>query len=394
MGNRIAGWLSCLFLMFPVSGYAVEIGVHVVIDSNMVTEHFNENELTDRVERIFDYLDNNVDIQLLPVRYDLRSLDFNTGSELLSDMENEQGIFNNILSEADWYGADYIIAVAEVGHLELCGLANLNNTQSRINNMGLSVGLFDPDCGETTLVHELGHLMGLAHGDQVAVASNDNSEDNGLKSYAQGWGYIDDLVTNDGDGNDEALESGEYGTIMVGNHVHKWTRSTSDIVLPPVLSNPDVYLDACNNSQCGHSTNGNAVRVLNEHKNIYAAHENADVNYISYSDDKLTSCMSGYSNTEIDQLTILNCSSKGIHTLDGIDRLTSLSIIYLSSNRIIDLSPLEKLSNNPIQTIRLYGNKTAPCHQIDRLKSMFPGKITAPSSCLNVGALVSALSFI
>lgn len=409
MRYKITLTLLTLLMANAFSAFAVEIGVYVSVDENLVTETETKDEWRATVDAmIFEanelYDESNVDIELVSSRVDFRDMSFTTSSGLIGKIAGEESEFKGILTEADKHGGDYIIALTDLDALRLCGQAiEVNKSQADISTIHKAIAISDPDCGEDTFVHELGHLMGLAHGDQVAEARGNTDHGNGLASYAKGWGNIvehesveewsiqnGEWVMTNGHG-DEKLEDGEYGTLMVGNHVVYWTGAWN--VKVPLFSSPDTSHDLCGDSACGNAVNGDASRALNENSLIYASHEERDADHLVYSDVKLSQCLiSSYAGSEVIDLNVLNCSSKDIGDITGIDQLSYLTSIDLSDNRIVNLTSLEKFSDSSIQSINLDGNDTALCHQLDVLDRKYPGKMIMPERCFNIGTLIAVLS--
>lgn len=104
---------------------------------------------------------------------------------------------------------------------------------------------------------------------------------------------------------------------------------------------------------------------------------------------------------ELEDLTLLACSSADISSLYGIYSLASLQQLELSDNSISDLSPLAELDdlrvlgirNNDIRDIRpllelrllrfvsLQGNPNIPCRQLDQLAERIGDDLGRPSTC-------------
>ena len=388
-----------------------EIGVHIVVDSSLVSGGITENDRRQQMEMFVleaneFYEDSGVNIQLVIANLDFRDIS-NSGAitdsgTIISNIGSENGVFNNIFQDADRHGADYIVAI--VGDLgDVCGQAvDVNTTQQAISLTNRAYAVSDIDCDADTFTHELGHLMGMAHGDQVSIARDNTVHSYALTNYARGWGNIVDLNSAGSflpDGSygyeDESVEPGEYSTLMVGNHVVYWTGTTFNVKVP-LFSSPNVTNVACGfNGICGDANAGDVVRALNENRATYAAHEERDVDLLQYFDANFSTCISSnYANTEIADLDTINCSSLDIGSINGIEQLNALSDIHLSHNRVVNVSPLEALSQAVVSHINLYGNDTAICHQLDRLEARYPGKVSMPDRCLNISALVASLSLL
>ena len=75
---------------------------------------------------------------------------------------------------------------------------------------------------------------------------------------------------------------------------------------------------------------------------------------ITFTDNNLGTCVDTYAKTNADEITSLNCASKGISDIDGIGWLTSLTSLQLHQNNISDISDLEGLTS--LTSLRLNGN--------------------------------------
>ena len=106
-------------------------------------------------------------------------------------------------------------------------------------------------------------------------------------------------------------------------------------------------------------------------------------------------------NSELEDLTLLACSSASITSLYGIYSLPALQQLELSDNSISDLSPLSELKNLRVLSIRnnqltdirplmelsllrfvsLQGNPGIPCRQLDQLAERVGDGLGRPASC-------------
>lgn len=96
-------------------------------------------------------------------------------------------------------------------------------------------------CVDTTLAHELGHNMGLAH-------NKADASEPGAYSYAYGW-------------RQSYAAGGSFSTIMA--------YSTNGQEPVPYFANPDISL--CNGHPCGNATTADQVRALNQTMPVVAA---------------------------------------------------------------------------------------------------------------------------
>lgn len=105
--------------------------------------------------------------------------------------------------------------------------------------------------------------------------------------------------------------------------------------------------------------------------------------------------------SELEDLTLLACSSASISSLYGIHNLPALQQLELSDNSISDLSPLSDLSNLRVLSIRnnqltdirplmelsllrfvsLQGNPGIPCRQLEQLAERVGEGLGRPASC-------------
>ncbi len=409
---------GALLALSQASVFAIEIGVYVTVDDNMVTTTTSQDDLVANVDQLILeanelYDESNVDIELVPVVINFRDFSFTDPTDLLAEISGANNEFSDILLQADRSGADYIIAMTQLDNHDLCGKAiSVNTSQSAISRTSSAIALSDPDCGEDTFVHELGHLMGLAHGDQVSRARSEAGHSAALTNYAKGWGNIVELdsptvttlvngvwVDANGTG-DESREQGEFSTLMVGNHVAHWTGTTWNVKVP-LFSSPTNFHSICGTDiygdgiPCGDSANGDAVRALNENRLTYASHESPDVGWLEYGDANLKGCLTAnYNSVEIKNMRFWGCASSEIRSLEGIERLTSSQLINLSDNNISVLTPLIKLAKvQAIGGVNLTGNDYAICQQLEELEGLV-SILNGPSKCFNLAAMIAVNSLI
>lgn len=402
--------IKYIFLVILVStafsARSVELGVYFLWDGNInpASDGIDSTEFPERSDQLIleaneFYEESGIDVTLVNTGIRVITMTFNDAAALREEISQSLNEFSNILAEADKRGADFITAIPLSSRLQeqmLCGQAFLNRSRDTISDAKLAVSVMQFRCGAETFAHELGHNMGLAHGTQVAQARANNIHSNGLTTYARGWGRIVNLVSAGDTSSDERIESGEYGTIMAGNNTQYWTNSTSSLVQVPLFSGPNNFHTTCSTTntpdQCGDTSGGDSSRVINENRFTYASHQEPDVDFLSYKDVNFQTCIqSNYRNFEIVDLTNLNCSNQKIRSLDGIQQLTSLSIINLTNNNLINIDPLETVLSNNAQLIDLTGNENILCHQLQRLDDKYPGRIVMPSECFNLAAVLPAL---
>ncbi len=388
-----------------ISSQAVEIGVQAIVDTDQITPQMSEADWLDFLDQLYFesndmYAESGVDIQLrltdltfIDTAFAERQSSSGVGA-ILDEVSREDGIYTEVLRNADRTGSDYIMFFDDLEDANLCGRAiNVNTSRGAISRTAASIAVSDPDCGAEVFLHELGHLMGLAHGNQVATARGSNVHLPAITSYARGFGRIVNLVSADDTFEDERAEPGEYGTIMVSNNLKFWARGGG--VKLPIFSSPNnTFFTVCN-GPCGDVNTGDAARALNENRFIYAAHESTDVAELKYADPALTTCIGqSHGDTEIDELFDLNCASRGIRSVEGIEQLADIQFLNLQNNNIQNLLPLIALDTptDLVQLINLSGNDAAICSQLRVLQERFPGQVSPPNKCFNLSAVLVAVT--
>lgn len=157
-------------------------------------------------------------------------------------------------------GASYLYGlVADEPDPQYCGRAiTVNSSVYAIQQTeGVNrVAVSRLSCGSDTVAHELGHLMGLAHGNKIAECIG-SVHARALTREAKGWS----------EGNCDGIRQlYEFGTIMAGN----WALNEIGAIKVPVFSNPNVSNFYCGADRvCGDHTNGNAASVLNRYSHEY-----------------------------------------------------------------------------------------------------------------------------
>lgn len=416
--KKLLSALICATTISSVNVLAVEVGVRFVIDEALVTATRDEEDLRDDMDSWIAqmntiYSNSSASIELKSVEVVFR--DMSNGNTIIEtetlydNIEAERQGFEKLKSRAMELGADYTVAVLstlESDGSSLCGqAATVSRTQDEIDAKDFvdSTVLTSYGCGSSTLIHELGHVMGLAHGDIVATASGNNAHKNGLNAYSKGWGVIVSIKTKNTDSSDESFQAGEYGTLMSGNYVKYWTGTTGGGVRVPLFSNPSIRDTRCgtdsagNGLACGNSATGDAARALRTNVAAYAKHQTIDVHALSYLGGEFRNCIreqyphdTTSNDHDIDKITNIDCPSKGIRTVYGIQNIKGLITgsttpdIDLRNNFIVGLDVLGAVHRNSI--IDLTGNNVADCHQMAKLKRTHPNT-KLPSKCLNTAAI-------
>ena len=197
--------------------------------------------------------------------------DTGPNSQVLDDMTNTSasGPLAALRAKRAALGADLVSLLrpyTQTGQGGFCGLGYLNGANEAPFTTGFAPYGFstvgdgeDPStntyCVDTTLAHELGHNMGLAHNQQDAP-------DPGAFSYAYGWR--------------RSLTSGSFATIMA--------YATGGQQRLPYFANPDITL--CNGNRCGDPTTANQTLVLNQTMPVVANFASADKPAVDLNGDR------------------------------------------------------------------------------------------------------------
>jgi len=410
LASIITGAISSYASMAFAATY---VDVRFLVDEELISKFRDKDDIRDELDSWIAetntvYSNSEVSFTLRNIEVSFRNIS-NDGTitdseDFFDNAEDEKQGFEKIERRAKEIGADYTVAVLE-NIKKLCGQAarvSQNSNHVKAKDFDDSVVLSQYSCGSSTFSHELGHLMGLAHGDTVADARDNKAHKNGLNSYSKGWGVLKKIHSRDDERNNETLDTGEYGTIMVGNNIMYWTGTTGAGVKVPLFSNPGIKDSRCGvNSKgsalaCGNSKNGDASRTLHANRFNYASHQTIDVHFVDYLSSELHGCIqsqyphnSSNDNTDIDKISNIYCPTKKIRSVHGIQDVTGLvkrsnSRLDLRNNFIVGLGPLQRMHKSAV--IDLRGNNVADCHQLKKLKKSHINT-KAPSKCLNVAAL-------
>lgn len=403
--SKQLGRFALILSMLCSAAQAAEVGIHFVVDEHLINASNSQQALIEVVESHVQetneiFADSQVDIQLKIVKLDFRNV--SDGGELrfaptiLENMQRERGVFAGVRTEDARIGADYLYTYVGPGLFgnrgSLCGQAiAVNDSLASLQSVSLAFALSDINCGALTLAHELGHVMGLAHGNKIEECdtSTRNAHIQGVFDFSRGWA----------EGScDREFQHGEFGTIMAGNALREVVGSDFRlfVALQPVFSNPDVISSACGPSRrCGNEQFGDAARSLSLFQDVFADHNTVDADILEYADANLSRCVEeAFAGVDHTDVINLQCSSEGIRHLDGIEQLTDIERFFLGNNRLVNLSPLLSFSNDQVIHINLEGNDTALCHQLEQVAERFPGKVVLPYQCFNLGALLPAISLL
>lgn len=213
------------------------------------------------------YRNSAVDMQARLIVTDFISISDHEAEGLLQLMTEEQGPFRGLFARTSDAGADYTILFVRgltIRGIPKCGRAvSINLTTEALDSSRSAVAVLDIACGSKSLAHELGHLMGLNHGQMVDRCQPGHGHSKGAATYANGFGV----------GNcDGTPQPGEFGTIMVGGWMDAINGDQHSVL--PMYSNPRIRDPRCGPTQtCGDPNIGDAARFLNENAAVYAGHE-------------------------------------------------------------------------------------------------------------------------
>lgn len=322
------------------------------------------------------YGDSRVDLQARIVEVAFSRIIALDAVDILQEMAREGHGFAGMFQRADELGADYTIAVMK--KLMLRGKPNcgrgyaVNQTLEAISSTRKAFAVVNLGCGSHTLAHELGHLMGLNHGSLVDLCQPGMGHTSAIAPYANGYGV----------GNcDGKPQPGEFGTIMVGGWMGRIMGN--DRASVRLFSNPLLRDERCGaNRICGDPAIGDEARALNEHARYYVAHEEPDVQTLSYGSPQLGGCIhEKYHGQEIAELEELSCPGAAIKTLVGIEQLTSLKRIDLADNALEEVDSLLLLPADWVERIDLRHNSRIPCQARKRLAERFHDKVILLDGC-------------
>ena len=333
--------------------HAETIGLGFWVDDQLAQTSAQKQTLEKRLDRHVAELnaffrDSQVDLMAIIVNIDYIGIEHKDALKVLDDMFAERKGFANLLSIADERGADYNFAI--VNKLMLRGKQNcgrayaVNKTLGQIASIRRAIAVINVACGAQTLAHELGHLLGLNHGNLVDICIPGKGHNTALTPYALGYAQ----------GNcDKQLQPGEFGTIMVGGYMQEINGDGHSNL--PLFSNPRLKDNRCGRqSVCGNVEYADAARVLNDNAQIYAAHAKPDIHTLKYASSQLAECVGKrYRFVEVEELNELVCSNAGITTLEGVQQLKYLQRIDLSGNPIVDADQLLVFPASQIESINL-----------------------------------------
>ena len=219
------------------------IDLLVVYDKTLEAEYGSESAAFERIDHIIatsnqSLIDSGVNMELRVVHKQL----FDDESEVhvkISAIAAAEGIYSTIPELRDQYGGDLVtVLTAQPG--QGCGIAYLGGSNREGHMSGSAVVnassvVFD-GCDDMTVLHEVGHNMGLGHSAEQG--------DTGTFNWSRGYGVVDDFYT-----------------VMA-----YFSAFSSDDwpVQMQVLSNPEVL--SCNGQPCGRPIDGdepaNAAKTL------------------------------------------------------------------------------------------------------------------------------------
>ena len=372
-----------LAICFSAEACAETIGIRFVVSDDLERGKTQQPSIQTALEGYVTelngyYRDSGVALIAQIVGVEFSRIEAVEAVQILDDMAHERNGFTAMFQRADEIGADFTVAVTRnllIRGKRLCGRGYaVNQTVEAISSTRKAFAVINPVCGAHTLAHELGHLMGLNHGSLVDRCQPKMGHTSAIAPYANGYAV----------GNcDGKPQQGEFGDIMVGGWMGKINGNDKSSLR--IFSNPLIHDERCGEKKiCGDSAIGDAARALNENARYYAAHEEPDVHTLHYGSAELHACINkNYRGKEIEELEEIVCPNFGIGDIVGIERLTALRRIDLSSNKIKDVSPLGKLPTDRVERIDLRWNSPISCNSLNALNVKFPGKLLRPTACLS-----------
>jgi hypothetical protein len=190
-------------------------------------------------------------------------------------MRNQVGVFSGLATQSDKIGSDYVVAISPNGLTDgtrsLCGqAASVASSLVEIGNLNNSFAVSNFACGAETFAHELGHLMGLNHGNKVAECTGDSGHTvGGIEAFSRGFGF------------GVCGSTSGFGDIMAGNYLRPFVKIP--FFSNPRLQNPTLCVGTSGN-KCGDEINGDSSRSLQLYKDTYAKRQYPDVDNLSFKD--------------------------------------------------------------------------------------------------------------
>lgn len=256
---------------------------------------------------------------------------------------------------------------------EILDLPNIGDSKHYVGTLD-----FQPFDGQV-LGHEMGHIMGMIHGEHVSktcgkVQNPYDALGEGLTNYSLGYGIGDCIRDNDDVQGGDIMNDDYYNPEKAVSPVFSSPIPNANCLLPGGI--------------CG-AAKADTVRAINENLNWYD-NQDTDVRSLNFPDVNLKECIYSTAPKELNQYKAFNCSSKNINSIEGLAQLAALESVVLDGNSIRDISVLLKLDPKKVKSISLKGNNQIMCHQLDDLALKFnQTTIIKPDACFNIGAFVA-----
>lgn len=266
--------LLAFYCGFTAFGACAEvIDLQFLVDQSLGTRATDRTYLVDKLNKEVAELNemfrnSQVSLSAKIVRVEFIPIRKIEAADILDAMANEQDGFASLFESARQYGADFSISIANKLLLRgkrICGKAYaVNKTVAEVAELRRALAVIDSACGSQTLAHELGHLMGLNHGDKVDECAPGKGHKTAIAPYAKGY------ATGACNGTPRPEK---FGTIMVGGWMKAINGDGHGNLR--IFSNPRIHDARCGISGvCGNPSSGDAARALNENAHHYAGHAN------------------------------------------------------------------------------------------------------------------------